>query len=321
MIRDWKFEIGMLGKYEQEVGSMKHAAAIAKGQVLLVLVTLVFFIPLLHAEDFFFDSAGVKIHYTVEGKGEPVLLIHGFGGDIQDQWGAPGVIKALSDAFQVIAIDNRGHGKSDKPHDRNAYGINMVEDPIRLLDHLKIAKAHVVGYSMGGRITGAMIALHPERLQTAVLGGAGWNPPGQDDIGLSILADSLEQGKGIGPLVQALTPVGAKPPTPEEVDMANKYFLAKNDAMALAAVIRNFPASPTEAQIRANKVPVLALIGELDPMKSGVDRLNGLMPNLKIVVIPKANHITAFADPEFIKSLKSFLIEHSAGGSKQGLNR
>ena len=195
---------------------MRHAAAIAKGQVLLVLVTLVFFIPLLHAEEFFFDSAGVKIHYTVEGKGEPVLLIHGFAVDIQDQWGAPGVIKALSDTFQVIAIDNRGHGKSDKPHDRNAYGINFVEDPIRLLDHLKIRKAHVVGYSMGGFITSAILANHPGRVITAVMGGAGWNPPGQNEPLLAALADSLEQGKGMGPLIMALTPVGAKPPTPKK---------------------------------------------------------------------------------------------------------
>jgi pimeloyl-ACP methyl ester carboxylesterase len=72
-----------------------------------------------------------------------------------------------------------------------------------------------------------------------------------------------------------------------------------------------FP-SPTEGQLRANKVPVLSLIGELDPNKPGVDRLNGLMPNLKIVVIPKADHMTTFGDPEFIKNLKAILVEHSS---------
>ncbi len=285
---------------------MRHLTAIVTKHILFILFSFVFSIPFLQAEDFFFDSAGVKIRYIVEGKGEPVLLIHGFGVDIQDQWVTPGIVKGLSDTFQVIAIDIRGHGKSDKPHDRSSYGMNMVEDPIRLLDHLKIRKAHVVGYSMGGRITMAILANHPERLLTAVLGGAGWNPPGQDEVGLRMLADSLEQGKGIGPLVQALTPVGAKPPTPEEIEVVNKYFLAKNDALALAALIRNFPASPTEAQVRANKVPALALIGEVDPLKSGVDRLNGLMTNLKLVVIPGANHMTAPNSPEFIKNLKAF---------------
>jgi pimeloyl-ACP methyl ester carboxylesterase len=300
---------------------MRQPATIVTKHVLFILVSFVFSIPFLQAEDFFFDSAGVKIHYIVEGKGEPVLLIHGFGVDIQDQWVTPGIVKGLSDTFQVIAIDNRGHGKSDKPHDRSSYGMNMVEDPIRLLNHLKIRKAHVVGYSMGGRIIMAIIANHPERLLTAVLGGAGWNPPGQDDANLAFLADSLEQGKGIGPLVHALTPVGAKPPTPEELEMVNKMFLSKNDPLALAAMLHNFVSAPTEAQIRANKVPVLALIGELDPQKSDVDRLNGLMPNLKMVVIPKADHMTAPNSPEFIKNLKAFLLEHSVTGSGKELKK
>lgn len=293
---------------------MIHLSAILKrGAVGVVL--FIFLIPFLHGEDFFFDSAGVKIHYIVEGKGEPVLLIHGFGVDIQDQWGTTGIIKGLSDHFQVIAIDNRGHGKSDKPHDVSGYGVNLVEDPIRLLDHLKIRKAHVVGYSMGGLITSIIAARHPERLRTAVLGGMGWIPPGQNDPNLATLANSLEQGKGIGPLVAALTPIGAKPPTPEEVDMANKYFMARNDALALAAAVRGMPSSPTEAQIRANKVPVLALIGEVDPLKDSVDRLNGMMPNIKIVVIPGANHVTAPGNPGFITNIKAFLVEHSMTAS------
>jgi pimeloyl-ACP methyl ester carboxylesterase len=302
--------------------SMRHLTAIVTKHVLLILVSFVFSIPFLQAEDFFFDSAGVKIHYIVEGKGEPVLLIHGFTADIQSNWGTPGVIKGLSDTFQVIAMDVRGHGQSDKPHDRNAYGVNMVEDSIRLLDHLKIRKAHVVGYSMGGYITATIVARHPKRLRSAVLGGAGWDPPaGQLDPTLAATADSLEQGKGIGPLIVSLTPVGAKPPTPEEVEMVNKLFLAKNDALALVAAIRNPIPAPTEAQIRANKVPVLALIGELDPKKSGVDRLNRLMPNFKIVVIPKTDHMTAFMDPEFTKNLKAFLVEHSVTGSGKELKK
>ena len=133
--------------------------------------------PFLHPADFFFDSAGVKIHYVVEGKGEPVLLIPGLGGDIQSSWP---VIGELSKTFQVIALDNRGHGQSDKPHDPNSYGMNLVEDPIRLLDHLNIQRAHVEGYSMGGAIVLAMLGFHPERLRTAVIGGAGWIPPEQN---------------------------------------------------------------------------------------------------------------------------------------------
>src|SRR5438132_790893 len=116
--------------------------------------------PSLGAEDQFFNTNGVKIHYIVRGKGEPVVLIHGFTADIDRNWrtgfappgadnnrGAPRIIESLSKNYQVIALDNRGHGKSGKPHDPKQYGMEMVEDVVRLLDHLQIKKAHVVGYS------------------------------------------------------------------------------------------------------------------------------------------------------------------------------
>ena len=131
---------------------MRDFAKIVKRPVAFLVVSLVFSIPLLRAGDFFFDSAGVKIHYTMEGKGEPVLLIHGFSQSIQ-MWTSTGIIKELSDNFQVIALDNRGHGQSGKPHDTNSYGKNLIDDSIRLLDHLKIKimvipkASHVTAFS------------------------------------------------------------------------------------------------------------------------------------------------------------------------------
>ncbi len=126
----------------------------------------------LHAEEATFDSNGVKIRYLVEGEGEPVLLIHGFVVNKELQWGLPGTIKALAKDHRVIALDNRGHGKSGKPTDPKKYGMEMVEDAVRLLDHLKIKKAHVVGYSMGAVITAKLMVTHPDRLLSATLGGA-----------------------------------------------------------------------------------------------------------------------------------------------------
>ena len=121
------------------------------------------------AEDLFFDSAGVRIHYTVEGKGEPVVLIHGFGANIAVNWGQPGIIQGLAGSYRVIALDTRGHGQSEKPHDPGAYGGQMAQDVIRLMDHLDIQQAHVVGYSMGGMMVVSLLGSHPERLRTAVV--------------------------------------------------------------------------------------------------------------------------------------------------------
>jgi pimeloyl-ACP methyl ester carboxylesterase len=265
------------------------------------------------AEDQFFDSNGVNIHYIVEGQGEPVVLIHGFTGSIQPQWGLPGIIKALSKDYQVIALDNRGHGRSDKPHDPKQYGAEMVNDVIRLMDHLKIQKAHIVGYSMGGFMTDYLIMTYPDRAITATLGGAGWSKPNDDRLAfMTELAESLDAGKGIGPLIVQLTPANRPKPTEEFIDTINKMLMLTNDAKALAACIRGMRGlAVTEEKLRANKVPTLALIGELDPLKVGVDELAQVMPGLKVEVIEGADHMTAFARPEFVNDLKEFLANHS----------
>ena len=266
------------------------------------------------AEDLYFDSAGVRLRYIAEGKGEPVVLIHGYGGNIDTGWTEAGIVKGLSDRYQVIAIELRGHGRSDKPHTPAAYGLPMVHDVIRLMDRLKIERAHVVGYSMGGRIATMLLAERPERLRTAVIGGAGWLDPRSlqaRQVRMEQTAQSLEQGKGVGPLIAALAPPSATP-TRKQIEDYNKVFLSGNDPIALAAVARGMASlQPPESKLRANQTPVLALVGELDPNKSEVDRLERILPNLKVVVIRGANHINAMRNPEFLNNLKAFLAGHA----------
>jgi pimeloyl-ACP methyl ester carboxylesterase len=255
----------------------------------------------------------VKIRYTVTGKGEPVVLIHGFTANIETQWALPGVIKALAADYQVIAIDNRGHGKSDKPHDPKKYGTEMVEDAVRLLDHLKIKKAHVVGYSMGAIITKKLLFTHPDRLLSATLGGSGGLREGVEPTFFNQLADSLEQGRGMGPLIEALTPPGRPKPTAEQIEAINTMLTLMNDTKALAAVLRGFKElGVADEKLKSNRVPTLALIGADDPLKPGVDALNGKLTNLEVVVIKDTDHMTAFASPVFSKSLLAFLAKNSA---------
>jgi pimeloyl-ACP methyl ester carboxylesterase len=263
------------------------------------------------AEESSFNSNGVKIHYLVEGKGEPVVLIHGFSVNKDFQWKLPGIIQSLAKDHRVIALDCRGHGKSEKPTDPKKYGREMVEDIVRLLDHLHIKKAHVVGYSMGAVITSKLMVTHPERLLSATLGGAGpfreGTPPPPF---LLALIDSLEKGKGMGPLIEALTPAGKPKPTPEQIDEINRLMVG-NNGKALAAVVRGWKElTVTDEQLKANKVPALALIGEADPLKKGVDDLKERMSHLQVVVIDRADHINAFTDKTFVRSLRKFLSEH-----------
>ncbi len=263
----------------------------------------------------YFDSDGVKIHYVVRGKadGEPVLLIHGFTVNIETQWGP--VLKELPKHYKVIAMDCRGHGGSEKPHDPGKYGLEMTKDAVRLLDHLKIDRAHVVGYSMGGGIALQVAARYPQRVRTATLGGMGLPEPGREKF-MAALADSLEEGKGLGPLVLALTPKDRPRPSAEQIAAINALLLSRNDTKALAAVIRgsiNDKKLPlSEAQVKGIKVPMLALVGADDPLKSGVDALKKQLPEVKVVVIDRADHMTAFGREEFVSGLKEFLDAHRA---------
>src|SRR5271157_2114203 len=121
-----------------------------------------------------FDAKGVKIHYLIEGTGEPVVLIHGLDSSAMINWQRPGTIDALAKDHQVIALDLPGYGQSDKSAEEWAYGLQWVEDVILLLDHLNIRKAHIVGYSMGGMVALKLIAQHPDRVLSGTLGGMGW---------------------------------------------------------------------------------------------------------------------------------------------------
>ena len=116
----------------------------------------------------------MKIHYlTLGDDGTPVVLIHGYTGSAEGNWFLNGVGQALAKNHRVIAIDCRGHGQSDKPHDAEKYGPQMAVDVIELMDHLGIKQAHIHGYSMGGFITSRLMATNPDRFITAAFGGSG----------------------------------------------------------------------------------------------------------------------------------------------------
>jgi len=127
---------------------------------LITLAVVLFLAATAHAQDRYFDSAGVRIRYVDRGKGEPVVLLHGNGGSLQG-WFDSGIAANLERDYRVIALDARGHGQSGKPRDAAAYGQQMGLDVVRLLDHLGIRRAHMVGYSMGASILGKLVTTHP----------------------------------------------------------------------------------------------------------------------------------------------------------------
>ena len=275
----------------------------------------------LRAEEKSFDSNGVKIHYLDQGKGEVVVLLHGFSGTASATWvkrlGAKTqILPSFAKEYRVIAPDFRGHGKSDKPHDAGKCGIDLAEDVIRLLDHLKIEKAHVVGYSMGATVAGKLLVSHPDRLLSVTFGGGGpaFRLSKAFNELMDATAESLEQNQGMGPLVNALMPAGGPKLNPELAGAISKMSLGNNDQKVLAAIIRGQKELiVTEEQLKATKVPLLFVHGsqESDLVKERVAEAQKVLPDATFKVVDKGDHRSTVASPEFRAAVLEFLRKHS----------
>lgn len=262
------------------------------------------------AEDHFFNSDDVRIRYIDRGTGEAVVLIHGFSRSIDLSWGDTAIIDALAPHCRVVALDCRGHGKSDRPHQADAYGIEMVNDIARLLDHLDIERAHIVGYSMGGRIALKFAAEHSERALSVTLIGSGGE---QSDSDLSLfdrVAESLERGDGIAPLLEHIWPKIDAVSRREQMAEANRQTLAANDAAALAHVARGYRQwVVTDQQLNDLKMPVRAIIGSADPFRASVDQLQMKLPSVEVVELEGANHLTTLSNPAVAEHLTRLFDE------------
>lgn len=288
----------------------------------LVVITL----GVARAEDRYFDSNSVRIHYVVEGTGEPVVLIHGFTSNIEANWGK--LIKPLAASYQVIALDCRGHGKSDKPTDPKMYGREMGEDVVRLLDHLHIAKAHLVGYSMGAYIAYGLLLIHPDRILTLTIGAGGGIPePGTPDT-VKAVAESLEKNKSFEPLIRALWPPDMPPPTPDLIKFYNTMMIGSrtdSDLKALAAVMRGgmgpgveLSKDALDEKLKACQIPILGIVGSQDPTRKNLENLlarlkelKGEMTGMTLVIVDMGNHVDTTSKPGFLAAIQDFLKAHA----------
>jgi pimeloyl-ACP methyl ester carboxylesterase len=262
--------------------------------------------------DQFFDSNGVRIRYVEQGQGPAIVLMHGYTGTLDRHFIANGVFANLAKDHRAIAIDLRGHGKSGKPYEPGAYGEEFAHDVVRLLDHLKIQRAHVLGYSLGAFIAGRMATMHPERLIGAIY-VAGlplrdlsfMEPFAQDSV------KELESELPFKSLVAALQPPGAQPPSEDEMRKAMAPLVAANDVKALAALWRGYKTlAVTDTQLAAVRVPSIVITGSEDVNAAGIPELNKLHPRIRTVVVQGAQHggpEGVMRRPEFMAALREFL--------------
>jgi pimeloyl-ACP methyl ester carboxylesterase len=263
--------------------------------------------------DQFFDSNGVRLRYVEQGQGPAIVLMHGYTGTADRHFLANGVFANLAKDHRAIAIDLRGHGKSGKPTAANAYGEEMARDVVRLLDHLKIQRAHVLGYSLGGFIASRLATLHPDRLISVVYVAS--LPLRTTDTFMDKFAEEsvkdLESDMPFKSLALNLQPPGSKPPSDDEIRKAVAPLVAANDVKALAALWRGYNTLPVSPQqLTAVKVPSIVITGSADTNAAGVPELNKTHPQIRTVVVQGAQHggpEGVMRRPEFMATLREFL--------------
>ena len=260
----------------------------------------------------FFSSDGVRIAFIdvapeAQNRGEPILLIHGFASNHHVNWVEPRWVETLTKAGRrVVAFDNRGHGESEKFYDPQAYRSQaMARDAANLLDHLEIARADAMGYSMGARIASFLALAEPERVRSLILGGLG---------------DRLVHGVGL-PLSAA---EAMEAPSLESLsDPTQRMFRAfaertRSDLAALAACVRGSRQTLDEAALADIVCPVLVAVGTRDEVAGDPSGLAAMFPRGQALAIPGRDHNLAVGDKVFKAGVLSFLASlNDASSSRQ----
>jgi pimeloyl-ACP methyl ester carboxylesterase len=244
------------------------------------------------ADGFFTTSDGVKIHYlTLGSSGSWVVLIHGYSDTAQRMWLTTGIAPVLARTHRVVALDNRNHGQSDRPQPG---GAGRAQDIVELMDHLKIEKAHIHGYSMGGALTGQLLAMIPGRFITAGFGGSGLQ---ETDPALRAQAAALDEAA----------------PKAQGADAAAMERFRARVASALPAgsPTLTVPAGPV-VDLTALSVPIIAINGAFDSPYAKTHRLWREAKVFQNVILPGKTHLTAIAvggpmPPQYADTLSRFI--------------
>jgi pimeloyl-ACP methyl ester carboxylesterase len=235
---------------------------------------------------------GIRIHYTVDGVGYPVLLLHGISADGEMNWEWTGIAPALRAAgFRTVAIDQRGHGRSDKPHDAAAYADDrFAADVSAILDDSGIDDCALVGYSMGGYMALRTVP-HEPRVSKLVLGGIGDTAPkawDREAVAIALEADDVDD-----------LPAGEPRSIREYADATGA------DRRALAAIQRG--RADTPFAFEAITIPTLVVVGEDDDLAGDAAELAHALTDAQFVTVA-GDHAGALIQPSLVEAIVNFLL-------------
>ena len=240
---------------------------------------------------------GVRIAYETVGEGQSVLLVHGFAASRVQNWKDPGWYDTLAQSgFRVIAMDCRGHGDSDKPHDEAAYDhAIMAEDAAAVLEAAGAAPAHLMGYSMGGFISMHVLMDHPDLLKKLIIGGVGGSYFDRAFGSREAIADALL--------------VADKSKISDPVHKRFREFAEQSgkDREALAACMRANRRLFTAQELKQSQRPVLVVCGENDVLTGPPGPLAEAFAEGRALLVPKRDHMTTVGDRVFKLGALEFL--------------
>jgi pimeloyl-ACP methyl ester carboxylesterase len=239
---------------------------------------------------------GVRIAYETVGSGPSVVLVHGFAASRVQNWKAPGWYETLTGAgYRVVAMDCRGHGESDKPHDPAAYDHTILaEDVVAVMEAAGAAPAFLMGYSMGGFISMHVLMDHPDLLKKLVIGGVGGSYLGRAFGSRDAIADALL--------------IADKSQITDPIQRSFREFAEQSgkDREALAACMRANRRPFTAAELKQSKRPVLVVCGENDALTGPPDPLANAFADGRAVTVARRDHMTTVGDKVFKEATLAF---------------
>jgi pimeloyl-ACP methyl ester carboxylesterase len=247
-----------------------------------------------------FKVGDIEIAFLDEGEGEPIVLIHGFASSKEVNWLYPGWVALLVRAGRrVIALDNRGHGASTKLYDPALYDTGLMAGDVKaLLDHLRLARADIMGYSMGARIAAFLALAHPDRVRALIMGGLG-----------------IRLVEGVG-LPESIAAALEAPSVDDIADPQDRMFRVfadhtRSDRSALAACIRGSRQTMSRDDAHRITTPTLIAVGTKDAVAGSAQALAALIPGARALDIPGRDHMLAVGDRVFQAAVLAFLAQRS----------
>jgi pimeloyl-ACP methyl ester carboxylesterase len=266
---------------------------------------------LARAQEQYLKTDIVTLRYKEAGTGDAVVLLHGYTASLDSL--AP-FAEGLAASHRVIALDVRGFGKSSKFAEPGRFGQQMVDDVVRLLDHLKVSRAHLIGHSMGALIAANVAARYPTRVSSATLiAGPFYADKATFTKETSRWAEDLESGKGLTNFMQWLFP---KIQPAMAAGMGAQAVIG-NDLPSLIAVMKSLPELAIPG-LKSADVPVLVVAGAGDPLHPLSLAFAKASTGARLLEADGADHVTVLANPGLGQAMRELM---QAGTSRSPQER